>query len=47
MEEAGHTADDTYREVKEGIDAAVESYEKLKKLVEDGRAYEIKEYVDD
>ena len=47
MEEAGHTADDTYREVKEGIDAAVESYEKLKTLVEDGRAYEIKEYVDD
>lgn len=47
MEEAGHTADDTYKEVKEGIDAAVESYEKLKKLVEDGRAYEIKEYVDD
>ena len=45
MEKAGHTADDTYREVKEGIDAAAESYEKLKTLVEDGTLYEIQDYI--
>jgi hypothetical protein len=45
MEEAGHTSDDTYREVKEGIDAAAESYEKLKTLVEDGTLYEIQDYI--
>lgn len=45
MEEAGHTSDDTYREVKEGIDAAAESYEKLKTLVEEGKTYEIQDRV--
>lgn len=41
MEQAGLTTDDTYREVKEGINAAKESYEELKALADEGITYEL------
>ena len=43
MEAAGLTNDDTYKEVKEIVDASAEQYAKLQTLIKDGRAYEIQE----
>lgn len=43
MEEAGNITDDTYIEVKELLEATSEGYEKLVKLMEDGRYYQMSE----